>query len=355
MSAEPGARGGSPTSPPGLARRILTRMARVDRFTLGIMSMVLLASRLPAQGAFARALDPATALAVALTFFLHGAKLSRQDIVRGIGHWRLHLWVLGSTYAIFPLLALGITFGLGDLLTPELRTGVLFLSALPSTVQSSITFTAIAGGNVAAAVCSASLSNLGGVLFTPLLVAGLIRAEGGVPLGAALFKIGTQILLPFVVGHFARPLLAEHIARRRDLVGRVDRGAIMLIVYTAFSASVVEGLWQRVSPGTLGLVALVGVALVATMLVITRNLAKQLGFSRADEITMVFCGTKKSMVSGLPMAKVLFAGAPALGALVLPLMVYHQAQLLACSFIAGRYARGNPLPDQPAPSVAPAT
>ena len=85
--------------------------------------------------------------------------------------------------------------------------------------------------------------------------------------------------------------------------------------------------------GTPLLTALLGLALSATTWT-----ARRLGFSKADEITIVFCGSKKSMVSGIPMVKVLFASS-AVGAIVLPLMLFHQMQLMVCAVLAQRYAR----------------
>lgn len=319
---------------------LLTRLRlSLDGFTLAILGMVVLASVLPARGGFASFLDVATDIGVAILFFMHGAKLSRQDIVAGIIHWRLHIVVLLSTYALFPIVVLGFRVFEGVLIAPELMIGLLFLAALPSTVQSSIAFTSIAGGNVAAAVGAASLSSLAGVFLTPLLVSVLIRFEGQMDLGAAVVKIVVQILLPFVVGHLARPLIGGWMMRQNKLLNTFDRGTIVAIVYAAFSVSVVEGLWE-----TLGVVTILATIAISGLLFviiffITRTGARALKFSTEDEITIVFCGSKKSLAAGMPMAKVLFPGSASLGAMILPLMIFHQLQLMACASIARRYAQ----------------
>ncbi len=318
----------------------------IDPFTVAMVAVVLLASALPARGEVARGLGWGADAGVALIFFLHGAKLSREAIVAGIVHWRLHLVVLGCTYALFPLLALASQPLSPSLISPELMMGVLFLAALPSTVQSSIAFTSIAGGNVSAAICAASLSNLAGVLLTPALVALLIQREGELAMLDAVWKIVQQILAPFVLGHLVRPWLGAWLMRHKAVIGRVDRGVILLIVYVAFSASVVEGLWRQLGGWELVRLLLMMGALLALMLTLTRWLARALGFGREDEIAIVFCGTKKSLASGMPMASVLFADAAGLGALVLPLMIFHQIQLMACGVIATRYAKGAPRLDE---------
>ena len=109
-----------------------------------------------------------------------------------------------------PLLGLALKPLLQPLVTPELYLGVLFLCVLPSTVQSSIAFVSVARGNVAAAVCSASASNLLGMFLTPLL-AGLVLssqqgAGGAVVSLDAVGKIALQLLLPFVAGQVAAAL-----------------------------------------------------------------------------------------------------------------------------------------------------
>jgi sodium/bile acid cotransporter 7 len=312
----------------------------IDPFLLALVGTVIVASLLPCEGAAASLFGALTDIAIALLFFLHGAKLSREAILDGIGNWRLHVAVLASSFALFPLIGLMLHAGLRPWIDRSMLDGLLFLCLLPSTVQSSIAFTAIARGNVPAAVCSASLSNLLGIFITPLLV-GLVlvkgsNAEGGVSLGA-VGDIVLQLLVPFVVGHLSRPFTAGWIGRHRALTEIVDRGSILLVVYTAFSAAVVEGLWHRLSAGDLLTILVVDAALLAMALLATTFGARALGFGKADEIAIVFCGSKKSLASGVPMAGVLFPAA-AVGPMVVPLMLFHQMQLMVCAGLARRYA-----------------
>lgn len=313
---------------------------RPDSFTLALVVTVALASVLPASGAAAAFLERATTLAVALLFFMHGAKLSRQAVLAGVGHWRLHLLVVGSTFALFPLLGLALRPVLAPLVTPELYVGVLFLCVLPATVQSAIAFTAVAGGNMAAAVCSASASTLLGIFITPLLVGVVLPQAAGAQQDVlvGIVRILAQLMLPFVAGHLARPWIGGFMARHAAALKYVDQGSVLLVVYTAFSAAVVGGLWRQLPlPALAGLLAVCAVIL-GLALTFTTWLSRRLGFSREDEITIVFCGSKKSLVSGVPMAKVLF-DSQAAGAIVLPLMVFHQLQLMVCAVLAQRYAR----------------
>jgi sodium/bile acid cotransporter 7 len=310
-----------------------------DNFTLALVAVVSLASLWPASGRAAHFFEQLTTVAIGVLFFLHGAKLSREAILSGISHWRLHLVVFGATFAMFPLLGLALKPVLSPLVTPDLYTGVLFLCVLPATVQSAIAFTSMARGNMPAAICSASASTLLGVFVTPLLVNLVVLPHGGA--GASLDAIGRillQLMAPFVAGHLLRPWIGDWIKQRASVLTLVDRGSILLVVYTAFSAAVIEGLWKQVPGSALVGLLFVCAVLLALALVVTTWASRSLGFDKADEITIVFCGSKKSLASGIPMAKVLFAS-HAVGAIVLPLMLFHQMQLMVCAVLAQRYAR----------------
>ncbi|MBN8927417.1 MAG: bile acid:sodium symporter [Rhodospirillales bacterium] len=308
----------------------------VDPYVASIVGMVVLASVLPVRGEGATIAGFVTNGAIALLFFLHGAKLSTTAAVKGARHWRLHLVVLACTFLLFPALALAGRALLPNVLTPTLWAGVVLLAILPSTVQSSIAFTSIARGNVSAAICAATASNLLGMALTPLFAGLLLSAHGGFSTHA-LLDIVLQLLLPFVAGQLARRWIGEWVGRHKGLLGLVDRGSILLVVYVAFSEGVTHGIWHQLDLPKLGALLAVDAGLLAIVLVLTTLISRGLGFSRADEVTIVFCGSKKSLASGLPMATVLLAGAN-VGLLVLPLMLFHQIQLMACATLARRYA-----------------
>jgi len=315
-----------------------------DNFTLTLLAVVLAATLLPASGKAATIFEWITNLAIALLFFMHGAKLSRQAILAGAGHWRLHLLVFACTFILFPLLGLALRPALEPLLGKELYLGMLYLCALPATVQSAIAFTSLARGNIPAAICSAAASSLLGIFVTPLLVALLMGVQGdnGSTLDA-IGKISLQLLLPFVLGQIAQRWIGGWVNQNKSWLKYVDQSSILLVVYTAFSAAVIGGLWQQVPLNTLLLVTAACCVLLALALVLTHLLGKWLGFSLEDRITILFCGSKKSLATGVPMAQVLFAGS-AIGVLILPLMLFHQIQLMVCAVLAQRYAKREEAP-----------
>lgn len=308
----------------------------IDRFTLALVATVATASLLPVRGAEANDLKYATDFAIAAMFFMYGARLPREVVMEGLANWRLHLFVLLCTFALFPLLGLAAHVLVPGFLPRDLYIGILFLCTLPSTVQSSIAFTSIARGNVAAAICSASASNLIGIVLTPILVGLLFSTHGGFS-PHAIGAIAVQLLLPFVAGQIARPWLGGWAANNKKLLSYTDRGSILLIVYGAFSEAVVGGIWHQVPPADFAIIAVVNIALLGLVLAITTLASRALGYSHEDEIAIVFCGSKKSLASGVPMASVLFAGHP-IGLIVLPLMLFHQIQLMVCAVLARRYA-----------------
>lgn len=323
---------------------------RLDIFTVLLIGSVAAASLAPATGAFASFIGGGTGLVIALLFFLHGARLSREAVWTGLKHWRLHVAVLACSFVLFPLLS----FPLGSLrsaIPTDLYLGLIFLCCLPSTVQSSVAFVSMARGNVPAAVCAASLSNLSGVFITPLLVGLLLAEQAGVSIGA-IQSLVTQLLLPFVAGQIMRRWIGGFVQRNRGLVNLIDRGSILLIVYSAFSRAVREGFWAQTDVRDLLIVLLTVVALLGIVLALIKFAAPRLGFGKEDEIAILFCGSQKSLVTGIPMANVIFASATA-GAITLPLMLYHQLQLLVSAVIARRYPERSAENEDPPACVSP--
>ncbi|MGO4717227.1 bile acid:sodium symporter family protein [Bradyrhizobium sp. 2TAF24] len=319
-----------------MALRSFNPLALVDPYIAAIVGMVGLATVLPLHGEGAVAGRYVTDAAIALLFFLHGARLSTAEALVGARHWRLHLVIFLATFVLFPLLGLAGRALAPNLLSPALWSGVILICILPSTVQSSVAFTSIARGNVPAALCSATASNLFGIIATPLLAGLLLSARGGFS-GTAVIDIVVQLLLPFVAGQLSRPLIGGWVARHKALVGLVDRGSILLVVYTAFSDGVSHGIWHQLDLGQLAAVLAVDAVLLALVLAVTHFGSRLLGFSREDRIAIMFCGSKKSLASGLPMATVLLAG-QSVGLIVLPLMLFHQIQLMVCAALARRFA-----------------
>ncbi|MCU5771355.1 bile acid:sodium symporter [Erwiniaceae bacterium BAC15a-03b] len=313
---------------------------RIDPLMVKLIITVLLASFLPARGDFVVFFHWLTTAAIALLFFMHGAKLSREKIIAGSSHWRLHLWVMFSTFVLFPIVGLLFAWWHPVDIGEDIYTGFMYLCILPATVQSAIALTSLAGGNVAAAICSASASSLLGVFISPLLV-GLVMNVHSDSATNGLEQIGSimlQLLLPFVVGHLSRRWIAGWVERHRGLIGKTDQTSILLVVYSAFSEAVVNGIWNRVGVTTLLFILAVSLGLLFVILAINLLAARLFGFNRADEITILFCGSKKSLANGVPMANILFP-ASAVGIIVLPLMIFHQVQLMVCSMIAQRYKK----------------
>jgi solute carrier family 10 (sodium/bile acid cotransporter), member 7 len=308
----------------------------IDPYILLLLGTVGLAALLPARGAAADVASGASTAAIAFLFFLYGARLSTREALDGLKHWRLHGTVLACTFVIFPLLGLAARGLVPVFLTHPLYQGLLFLTLVPSTIQSSIAFTSMARGNVPAAICAGSFSSLVGIVVTPLLAAAVLGSSTGGFSADSLVQIVLQLLVPFLAGQLLRPWIGAFAARHKKVLGLVDRGSILLVVYTAFSEGMVRGIWHQVSPVRLGGLLVVEAVLLAVMLTLTWYGAKALRFNREDRIAIQFAGSKKSLASGLPMASVLFGAHASLA--VLPLMLFHQMQLMVCAVIAKRRA-----------------
>lgn len=322
------------------------QLLRIDPYLAALIFTVVLAAIFPAVGVWASALRVAVGVSIAGLFFAYGVKLPFAAVTSALAQWRPQVLVFATTYAVFPLLGLlwSLLFSHLGLTDTLLVKGMLFLSILPSTVQSSIAFTSIAKGNVAQALCSASVSNLAGVVLVPLLVP-LVLGDGDAlaSTGTAVVDIALQILLPFILGQVARRWLLAWFERHKMATMLFDRGSILLVVYSAFSAGMVAGVWQQVSVGSLAWVLLFDVVLLASVMAFTFASSRLLGLGREDKIAVVFCGSKKSMASGIPMANVLFS-AQTVSIVVIPLMIFHQLQLFVCALLASRYARRSEKP-----------
>lgn len=323
-----------PASPEPLRRRWVALVREwVDPLVVGILSVLVLGLVLPASGTTADVLDDVRTAAIVVLFFFYGAKMRTSEVVDGLRSWRLQGSMLASTYVVFPLLGLATQLLPDVLLAPELRQGVLYLSLLPSTVQSSVVFTSIARGNVAGAITGATISNVAGVVLTPLLVALVLGGSGGA--GGSLDGILLQLLLPFVVGQAVQRWVGPWVRRHAALTRFTDRATILLVAYTAVSEAQTSGAWDHVTAGALVALLVVCAVLLAVMLTLTWTGGRRLGLAMPDRIALLMVGSKKSLATGLPMAAVLFTPAVA-ASVALPVIAFHQIQLATCAVVARR-------------------
>jgi|SRR5664279_1233462 len=307
---------------------------RLDPLIGGLLAAALAGSFIPATGNALTALEQIAVLVIGGLFFLYGARLSTAETWAGLGNWRLQLTVLATTFVVFPLFGLATQVLSGNLLTPGLASGVLLLCLVPSTVQSCVVLTRIAGGNVAGAVVAASVSSLLGVFLTPVLVASLMSSDARVDTGAVV-RIVLQLFAPFVLGQLLRPLIGGFVTRHDGGLKLYDRGSIVLVVFVAFSKGAQTDIWSNQSVWSVLVVAAVCAVLLALVLGWTVLAGRALRFSRADRLAIMFCGSTKSLASGLPIATVLFSGDD-VALIVLPLMLYHQLQIIAGAVLAPR-------------------
>jgi sodium/bile acid cotransporter 7 len=330
---------------------------KFDWFMKGMVLVVGLAFLWPEPGARGGWLHPEllNKAGVAFVFFLNGLALSFESLKEGARRWQAHLMVQACTYGLFPLLGLAMVHAGRDLLGPELALGFFFLCALPSTVSSSVALTAAARGNVPVAVFNATLSSLIGVLLTPAWLAiAMHRTGSSFPIGPVVADLALWLVLPLVLGQLARPWGARFAQRHKKGLNMVDRATILLLLYTSFCDSVLEGVWTRYRP-TVILVALAGSAVLFAIALGAMSWASRAtGLGRAERVAVIFCGSKKSLAAGVPMAALIFGHDPALGLLLLPLMIYHPLQLAIGGALAQRWGQAADAGDSDALAAKPA-
>ncbi|MFD1506893.1 bile acid:sodium symporter [Georgenia yuyongxinii] len=310
--------------------------AWVDPFLLALAATMVVGLVVPLPAAARAGVAVAADVAVVVLFLLYGARLSTREVLGGLRNVRLQGGILLATYALYPLLGLALHAVTGPALGTALAAGVLYLTLLPSTVQSSVAFTSVARGNVAGAICAATVSNVLGMVLTPLLVLALMGRSGSVGLGG-LREVLLQLLLPFVVGQLVQPFVGTRVRAHRSFTLAVDRGTILLVVLAAVTAATAAGVWAAVSWQMLVALLALCAVLLTVVLAATWEGGRVLGLDVPDRIALLMCGSKKSLATGLPMAAVLFPGAAA-AAVAVPVIVFHQLQLMVCAVLARRLA-----------------
>ena len=315
--------------------------AWLDSFLLGILGAMALAYFTAPWGSShgVLGLGHVTGLGIALVFGLHGAQVSRERLHAGSRNVRLHLLIQAATYLAFPALGLCGFWLLRSTVPMPLALGFFYLCALPSTIASAVTLVGIARGNVPAAIFNATLSGLLGIFLTPMLVS-LVAATSGVHLSLldAIRSLAGTVLLPFAVGHLLQRWLLPGLRAAPRLVRFIERGAVLLVMYVAFCDAVAADVLHQAAAGSLVVMLVAVAALLGAMLLGLRAVTLRASLGPEDAAALLLCGSQKSLANGMPMAKALFGAYPALGLLVLPMIAYHQAQLVAGAVIARRYA-----------------
>lgn len=303
-----------------------------DRFVPVLLATILLASLLPVRGPAVPVAQGLSTAAVVLLFFLNGVRLPRDEVLHGILGWKLQGSALAFCFGAMALLGIGAQALTASVLPTTLALGFLFLGILPSTVQSATAASSLAGGNVAASVVAAALLNLCGVVLSPLLFAALAGSAGEIH-GEAVLRIALILLLPFALGQLAQRWLRPWVLAHRGLATVMDRSAIAIAVYVAFSAAVVGGIWDQLDAREIGIVLAAVAALLALAFTGAWLLGALLRFDRPERITLLFSGAQKSIAVGAPLAATLFPPATA-GMVLVPILVYHMAQLILSAWIA---------------------
>ncbi|TDE16791.1 bile acid:sodium symporter family protein [Dyadobacter psychrotolerans] len=317
------------------------KKAGLDGFMLALISMIGLAYLWPYPGMKGSPVPLAqiSSYAVSLIFFFYGLRLSPDKLRAGLVNWKLHTMVHLSTFVLFPLLALALRPLFKGEDHQMMWLAIFFLTALPSTVSSSVVMVSIAGGNIPAAIFNASISSLIGVFITPLWM-GLVldTGSGNYDLMSVVGKLSLQVLLPVTLGILMNKSWGSIAEKYKKYIRYFDQFSILLIVYTSFCESFGEHLFSEFEAKDIIFLGMGMLALFFAVYFLLTFFCRSLGFSKEDEVTAVFCGSKKSLIQGAVMSKVLFSGAHA-GVMLLPIMLYHALQLISASIIAQRMAR----------------
>ncbi len=307
----------------------------VDPFVLILLATLSAGLFIPTNEGVRDVVGVAAQIAIAILFLTYGLRLPTREVIDGMRHFRLQGAILAMSFIIFPLLGLFVAWITTPAIGATLATGVLFLCLLPSTVQGSVALTSVARGNVPAAVCAATVSNVLGIVFTPLLVL-IFMGSSVVPGIGGIRSVFLQLLLPFIVGQIFSRWVGPWVRARKRLVLFIDRGSIVIMLFSAVANATAQGVWTQVHWSML--VTLIGVCLMILALTIAFLwwvAAPALKLVMKDRIVLMLCGSQKSLATGLPMAAVLFPPS-VVAALVVPMIMYHQLQLIVGAILSRR-------------------
>lgn len=279
---------------------------------------------------------------VSLIFFFYGLKLNPEKLKAGLSNWRLHLAIQLTTFVLFPLMVLGVGHVFAMDTSSLIWIGVFYLAALPSTVSSSVVMVAIADGNLPAAIFNASISSIIGIFITPIWMSGLLQQQdANFDVSHVMIRLCVEVLLPVVLGYFLHKKLGKWAERYNNTLRMFDQGVILLIVYTSFCESFASNMFSSHSVAEIAQLGFWMLVFFLAVFGIMNLISHWFHFNRQDRITVLFCGSKKSLVQGAVMGKVLFPNPVVLGVVLLPLMIYHALQLMVGSMIAQKMGQAD--------------
>ena len=313
----------------------------LDPFILSLFAAIGLACLQPAWGAQHDAWSPAEVAGwgVGVIFFFYGLRLNREKLRVGLQNVRLHTLVQLTTFLLFPLLTLAVMLGFDIHQNYYLWLGIFFMATLPSTVSSSVVMVSMAGGNVPAAIFNASISSLIGVFVTPLWMSLFLTAgQDANSLNEVILSLVFQVIVPVGAGMLLHRWWGAFAEKHKRALNFFDQAVIIAIVYTSFCESFALHMFDTVSWSLLAVLIVGMTALFFAVYGVVWLLSRWLRFSREDRIVALFCGSKKSLVHGTVMSKVLVADHTLTGVLLLPIMIYHAMQLVVVGIIARRMA-----------------
>ncbi|MGS2761060.1 bile acid:sodium symporter family protein [Sinomicrobium sp. M5D2P9] len=314
---------------------------KTDPFVLALILSVVTAYFFPGAGIEGSGFPIKTisSIGISLIFFFYGLKLSPDKIKKGLNNWKLHLVVQLSTFVLFPLLVLPFYALMQNTEQHTLWLAVFFLAALPSTVSSSVVMVSMAKGNIPAAIFNASLSGIIGILITPLWITPFLeQANTDIDFGHIYTQLAIEVIIPVILGILLQPLGGKIANRYSKQLSFFDKSIILLIVYKSFAGSFHSGIFSQIQWYDILLLIGIALSLFFAAYGLIYVLSGILGFNREDRITALFCGSKKSLVHGTVMSKVLFSKLSTAGIILLPLMLYHGLQILIISIIASKLA-----------------
>jgi sodium/bile acid cotransporter 7 len=310
---------------------------------MGMLVAVTMAKVFPSLGKNGGILRPEVFIGnygVAIIFLLSGFSLQTSDLAKAISNFKLNGLVNLLLFGFWPY-CIGIplrhifTVVLPNLIPSGLADGLLVMTTLPTTVNMCIMLTSASGGNAASAICNAVISNLAGILLTPLLLLKFFGASIKLPFGKMVLKLCQKVLLPVTIGQLlrtsdgAKSFYKTHSKKFK----RLQETVLLGIVWNAFCNAFSDGLGIQLKHSLVLLALLPTLHLMALAASFKFFSLSYFGFTREETIAAMFCSSQKTLAFGLPLINTIFQGNPNLALFCAPLMFIHPLQMTIGSFL----------------------
>lgn len=325
------------------------KLYAVNSFLLNVLFVIFLAYLAPAVGLALAPAITASRVAVAIIFLLSGLSLKTSELVNALKNVKFNTFVQCFNMGVVTISAFGVAKFLSWLnaLNDDLADGIIICGALPMTVNMVIVLTKSANGDEAAAIFNSAFGSLLGVFVTPAWVVVLVGRSGSNNFAGVIRNLTERVLVPLFFGQICQYVLPSLVAwakRHKPALKRLQESCLVFIVYCVFCRRFRDSPRKNTDQENTTALDIIVVIIVQTtllsimMVLAWLSLALAFPTHRKLRVMGLFGCTHKTVAAGVPLIDAIYSNDPARSLYILPLLVWHPAQLVLGSAISSRLA-----------------